>query len=93
MDGKIKKQLIIIPQGSILWPVLVSIFINYLDAGVKCTLSQFDDDSELGGAADFLDDREELVERRVLDPKSGQSLEQSTQGSGQRSDRVQAASG
>lgn len=35
---------------------------------------------------DFLDDGGDLVERRVQNPKGGQSLEQSAQGGGQRSD-------
>lgn len=41
----------------------------------------------------FLVDRGNLEGRSVLYPEGNQSLEQSTQGSGQRSDRAEGASG
>lgn len=46
------------PQGSILGPVLFKVFMN--DRGVKCILSNFEEDTKLGGAADSLKGREAL---------------------------------
>uniref|UniRef100_A0A8B9CM06 Reverse transcriptase domain-containing protein n=1 Tax=Anser brachyrhynchus TaxID=132585 RepID=A0A8B9CM06_9AVES len=45
-----------IPQGSILGPVFLNVFINNLDVGLEGVLSKFASNTELGGVVDSVED-------------------------------------
>lgn len=68
-------------RGSLLDPILFNIFVDYVDEGIKSTLSKFAENTKLCGPFDLLQDRE-AVQRDLY------SLNQCAEATGMRLNEI-----